>query len=56
MSCKGFTAGLITGAIAGAAMGMLIDPMDDKSHRRMRRTKENIFRTLGGVLEDLMER
>lgn len=56
MSFKGFTAGLITGAVAGTMMGMLIDPMDDKSHRQMRRTRENIFRTLGGMLEDLTER
>ena len=56
MSCKGFTAGLVTGAIAGAALGMLVDPIDDKSHRRMRRTKENLFRTVAGMMEDMMDR
>lgn len=56
MSCKGFTAGLITGAIAGAAFGMLVDPIDDKSHRRMRRTKENLFRTVAGMVEDFIDR
>ncbi len=53
---KGFTAGLIAGTVTGAMLGMLLDPMDDKSHKQMRRTRQNIFRTLGGVLEDLTER
>lgn len=56
MSCKGFTAGLITGAVMGATFGMLVDPIDDRSHRRMRRTKENMFRAISGMLDGLMDK
>ena len=40
----------------GAAMGMIVDPIDDRSHRRMRRTKENMFKAIGGMIDGLMEK
>lgn len=51
---KGFAAGLVTGAIVGAAVGMAADPVTDKCHKRMRKTKENIFRALGGMIDDII--
>lgn len=56
MSCKGFTTGVITGAVIGAAFGMLVDPINDRNHRKMNRTKENMFKALGGMLDDLLDK
>lgn len=56
MNCKGFTAGLVTGAAIGAAIGMLSDPVTDKCHKHMRHTKENVFRAIGGAIDDLIGR
>ena len=56
MSCKGFTTGVITGAVIGAAFGMLVDPINDRNHRKMSRTKENMFKALGGMLDDLLDK
>ena len=56
MSYKGFTTGVITGAVIGATMGMLIDPISDRCHRRMSRTKENMFKAIGGMLDELMNK
>lgn len=53
---KGFTAGLIAGAVVGATFGMLVDPINDKCHKRMNKTKENMFRAIGGMLDDLLGR
>lgn len=56
MSCKGFTAGIIAGAVMGAALAIAIDPIDDRSHRRMRKTKENMFKAVSGMLDGLMDK
>lgn len=56
MSCKGFAAGLVTGTIIGATVGMLTDPVSDKCHRRMRKSKEKMFKTFSGMLDDMLDR
>ncbi len=56
MSSRGFTTGLIVGAVMGATFGMLVDPINDKCHKRMNKTKENMFRAIGGMLDDLLDR
>ena len=53
---KGFTTGLMVGVVMGATFGMLVDPINDKCHKRMNKTKENMFKALGGMLDEMMGR
>lgn len=51
---KGFTTGLIAGAVLGAAVGMVADPIKDKQHKKMMRSKDNMFKTIGGMIDSFM--
>ena len=52
---KGFWGGIACGAIIGAAIGMLADPMTDKQHRRLKTKANNMFKTIGTVIDSVME-
>ncbi len=54
MSSKGFTTGLIAGAVLGAAVGMIADPVKDKQHKKMMRDKNHMFKMIGSAIDDLM--
>ena len=55
MNSKGFWGGLACGAIIGAAMGMIADPINDKAHKKMKASANNIFKTIGTVIDSMME-
>ena len=55
MSTKGFWGGLACGAILGAAMGMIADPINDKQHKKMKATANNMYRTIGTMIDGIME-
>ena len=55
MSSKGFSGGLACGAILGAAMGMIADPINDKQHKKMKICANNMFKTIGTVIDGIME-
>ncbi|MCI5970073.1 MAG: YtxH domain-containing protein [Clostridia bacterium] len=52
---KGFSCGLITGAILGAAAGMLADPIKDRQHAKMSRKKREMFKAVGDVIDNVMD-
>lgn len=52
--CKRFTCGMIIGTIVGATMGILADPINDKTHRKMVREKNNIFRNIGTAIDNVV--
>ena len=54
MSKMGFIGGMITGAIVGGALTMLIDPVNDKQHRRMKKNSSHMFKTMGSVIDAMM--
>jgi len=49
-----FSTGMIVGAIVGATMGMLIDPINDKTHKKMEKEANNMFRTIGTALDNVV--
>ncbi len=55
MMGKGFLGGLACGAIIGAAVGMLADPMSDKQHKRLKSSANHMFKTIGSVIDSVME-
>lgn len=54
MRRNSFTRGLITGTIIGATMSMMVNPMENRNRKKMRRKTNNLLRTVGEVIEDLV--
>ena len=52
---KGFTGGLLTGAVLGAAVGILADPIKDKKHKQMTKAKNEMFKTVGEAIDSIMD-
>ncbi len=50
-----FVAGLVTGAVVGAAVGMILDPVKDKHNRAMKSGASRTFRTLGNVIDGIID-
>ena len=55
MMSKGFFGGLACGALIGAAIGMLADPMTDKQHKKLKSSANHMFKTVGTVIDSVME-
>lgn len=53
MKTMNFTMGLITGAVVGSAIGMLVDPINDKQGQKMRRRANDLFRSIGTVVDGI---
>ena len=50
-----FTAGLISGAIIGMAVGALMDPMSDKKKKCLKKKSSHMMRTVGATMESLAD-
>ncbi|MBO5008530.1 MAG: YtxH domain-containing protein [Clostridia bacterium] len=55
MCSKGFLGGIVTGALLGAAVGMLADPISDKQHRKIKSSASHMFKTIGAVIDGVMD-
>ncbi len=51
-----FMAGLISGMAMGAVVGMVADPIKDKQSRAMKKGAGKAFRTLGGIIDTIIEK
>jgi len=55
MSKTGFVTGLISGAVVGTMVTMAMDPIKDKQHKAMKKNAGKAFRTLGSVIDTIIE-
>lgn len=51
-----FIGGVITGAIVGSAITMVMDPISDKQRRKLHKGTHSVFKTMGTVLDAMMSK
>ena len=54
MSGKMFISGLVTGAVIGAAAGMIADPLKDKQKKKLAKSADGVFKSIGGAIDAMM--
>ena len=54
MSAKSIIGALAAGAVVGAIAGMMIDPINDKTHRKIHKCANNMFKTIGIIVDDIV--
>ena len=50
-----FTSGLVAGAIVGVSMSMMINPMDSRDVKRMRKNTGRFFSHVGNLLDSVLD-
>lgn len=51
-----FLGGVIAGAIVGSALTMVMDPVTDKQRRKMHKGTQSMFKTMGTVIDAIIEK
>lgn len=54
MKNVGFFSGVIAGAAIGSVITMFIDPINDRQKRKMHKTSNHMFKTMGSVLDAMV--
>lgn len=54
MSTKSFIGAMAAGIVVGTVMGMMIDPLNDKQHKKIYRSANNVFKTIGTIVDDVI--
>ena len=54
MSTKSLVGAAVAGAVVGAIAGMMLDPINDKQHKKISRCANNVFKTIGTIMDDIM--
>lgn len=54
MSTKSVIGATAAGVVIGAIAGMMIDPINDKQHKKIHRCANNMFKTIGTIMDELM--
>lgn len=54
MSAKSFVGALAAGVVLGAVAGMMIDPINDRQHKKIYKTANNMFKTIGTIVDNVI--
>lgn len=54
MKNVGFFSGVIAGAAIASVITMFIDPINDRQKRKMHKTSNHMFKTMGSVLDAMV--
>lgn len=55
MKCISFGAGVLTGLVAGAVMGMIADPIKDKDAKKIKCHTGGVFKSIGTVIDNMFD-
>ena len=50
MNTKNFLGAMAAGIVVGAVVGMMIDPINDKQHKKIYKNASNVFKTIGTIV------
>lgn len=54
MNIKSFVGAMATGIVVGTVVGMMIDPINDKQHKKIYKNANNVFKTIGSIVDDVI--
>lgn len=54
MSAKSFMGAMAAGIVVGAVAGIMLDPINDKQHKKLCKTANNVFKTIGTIVDDVI--
>ena len=54
MNTKGLIGAMAAGAVIGTVVGMMLDPINDKQHKKIYKTANNMFKTNGAIVDDVI--
>jgi gas vesicle protein len=54
MTTKGAIGAMAAGVVIGAVVGMMVDPLNDKQHKKICKNASNVFKTIGAIVDDVI--
>ena len=54
LSTKSELGAMAAGIVVGAVVGMMIDPISDKQHKKIYKSANNVFKTIGAIVDDVI--
>lgn len=54
VNIKSFVGAMATGIVVGTVVGMMIDPINDKQHKKIYKNANNVFKTIGSIVDDVI--
>ncbi len=54
MSTKSFISTLAAGMVVGAVAGIMLDPINDKTHKKIYKNSNNLFKTMGSIVDNIL--
>ena len=54
MSMKSVIGAASAGLVIGMVAGMMLDPISDKQHKKISKCANNIFKTIGTIMDDVV--
>ena len=54
LSTRSAIGAMAAGVVIGAVVGMMIDPINDKQHKKICKSANNVFKTIGAIVDDVI--
>lgn len=50
-----FVKGMAAGMVVGAAVAMVVDPLSERQHNKLRKKTEGVFKSMGGIIDNAID-